>query len=236
VQHCGAIDHNLRRNVQIRSFLIAPIVIVAAAACSGNSNDQAEVLTPKPDELPGVYAGDFPCSNCAAIAATLWLRPDGRFFLRQRYVGENGAAAGTNAYALGSWRWDESTALVVLEARGPERRLARLDVDRLALVTASAAPHVLERDPAAPPFTDSVPLDGESAIVDGNGVFKECLTGLTLPIAKQNAFDDLRRLHRRMNRSGRITLTAVEAHLTANAVTETLVLDRVLELKPGEGC
>ena len=47
--------------------------------CGGKAAD-GPTLTPQPATLVGVYAGRFPCSNCAAIEATLWLRPDGRFF------------------------------------------------------------------------------------------------------------------------------------------------------------
>lgn len=225
--------------MQIQRFCSA-LALLGIAACSGHSGDGAAALTPMPDDLPGVYSGDLPCSNCARIAATLWLRPDGRFFLRQTYVEADGGAAGSSSYGIGLWRWDETAARIVLEARGPERRLARLDADRLELVTASRAAHVLARDPRAPPFTDRLPLDGESAVVAGGATFKECITGLTWPVAADGAFIDLRRLHRLMNRSGRVTLTSVEAHLAnagaAESASETLVLDRVIELRPGAGC
>jgi hypothetical protein len=227
--------------VRFRHRFTTLLLIAAVAACSGGTDDAPPAATPMPDGLPGVYTGELPCSNCAAIEASIWVRPDGRFFLRQRYVTADGAADdAANVYTLGLWRWDETEAELVLAARGPERRLLRLDAERLELMTASPVAHVLVRDPAAPPFTDRVRLDGESAIVDGNGTFKECLTGLALTVAKSGAFDELRRQHRRMNRSGRITLTAVDAHLaegrTADAVIETLIIDRVVDLTPGVGC
>jgi hypothetical protein len=62
-------------------------VLAALAACSRHSSDDEAATTPMPSGLPGVYAGAFPCSNCQTIAATLWIRDDGRFFLRQSYVG-----------------------------------------------------------------------------------------------------------------------------------------------------
>ena len=62
--------------------------------------------------------------------------------------------------------------------------------------------------------------------------------GLDLSEYKLNTIE--RRLQRRMNRSGRVTLTRVEAHLAgagaAESASETLVLDRVIELRPGAGC
>jgi hypothetical protein len=98
----------------------------------------------------------------------------------------------------------------------------------------------LTRDAAAPPFADRVRLDGESAIVDGNGVFKECLTGLSVPIVKNSAFSELRRQHRTLNPNGKVTRTAIEGrfmwvNLKAGP-TEMLVVDHVLKLLPGTGC
>jgi hypothetical protein len=68
---------------------------LAAAGCSRDDGDEVPASTPMPGSLPGVYVGEFPCSNCAAIAATLWLRPDNGFFLRQEFV--DGGAAGARA-------------------------------------------------------------------------------------------------------------------------------------------
>lgn len=217
------------------------LLIAAVAACSGGTDDAPPAATPMPDGLPGVYTGELPCSNCAAIEASIWVRPDGRFFLRQRYVTADGAADdAANVYTLGLWRWDETEAELVLAARGPERRLLRLDAERLELMTASPVAHVLVRDPAAPPFTDRVRLDGESAIVDGNAEFIECLTGLQFAVAKEGAYGELRRQHRRLNPRGRVTRTALEGRIVTRAAqdsaNETLLVERVIDLKPGVGC
>jgi hypothetical protein len=118
--------------------------------------------------------------------------------------------------------------------------LRHLDEQRLQLEPSSTAEHLLTRDAAAPPFTDRVRLDGETAIVDGNGVFTECLTGLSVPIVKNSAFNELRRQHRTMNPQGKTTRTAIEGrYMLVNlkdGVTEMLVVDHVLKLLPGTGC
>ena len=66
----------------------AMLLLLAAlqGGCGRDSGEKTEPRTPMPSGLAGVYAGELPCSNCAKIEATLWLRPDGRFFLRQRFV------------------------------------------------------------------------------------------------------------------------------------------------------
>jgi hypothetical protein len=54
--------------------------------CDREVQEEIQSRTPMPMSLAGVYAGQFTCSNCVAIEATVWLRPDGRFFLRQRFI------------------------------------------------------------------------------------------------------------------------------------------------------
>lgn len=199
-------------------------------------------MTPEPPTLPGVYAGRLPCSNCAAIEAVLWLRPDGGFVLRQQFVDDAAAPNAKDAptYGLGRWYWDEQAADVVLDGRGPDRRLTTLDADRLRLLVATPGEHVLARDPFATPFTDRVMLEGESTVSDKGALFRECLTGIEWPIADAGAYRELRRQHRRLNPRGHVALTSIDAHLAqtgdAAAPTEALVVDRVVALKPGTGC
>jgi copper homeostasis protein (lipoprotein) len=225
----------------------SPTMIALAAvlsSCGGDTASAPDPRTPMPASLAGVYAGELPCSNCAAIEATLWLRPDGRFFFRQQLRDEAAAAAPTQAavttYGLGRWAWDEIAAEAVLRGAGPERRLVVRDEQHLQLRVPSAAPQVLAREASAPPFGDRLMLDGESAFTDHGATFKECLTGLTLPVADAGAYRELRRQHRRLNPRRKVALTTVEAHLVTtekeSTLTERLVVDRFVTLKPGKGC
>jgi copper homeostasis protein (lipoprotein) len=228
----------------IRYSISLAFLAAALAGCGmGNaSSDGAAPTTPEPPALVGVYAGRFPCSNCTAIEATLWLRADGSFVLRQKLIDESAAKPANDppTYGLGRWHWDEHTAEAVLAGPGPPRRVTVLDTDRLKLLVASPVEHVLERDATAPPFADRIALEGESAVSDKGAVFRECRTGIEWPVADAGAYRELRRQHRRLNPRGKVTLTAVEAHLApagdAAAPTEALVVDRVVGLKPGKGC
>jgi copper homeostasis protein (lipoprotein) len=211
----------------------------------GGSRDTAPTLTPMPPVLAGVYSGELPCSNCAAIAATLWLREDGRFVLRQRFVDEGGASkASTNSadvtHSLGRWRWDEAAAEAVLTGRGPERRLRMTDDATVELLVPSPTPQLLVRDASAPRFEDRLTLDGESTVTENAATFRECLTGLTFTIADTGAYRELRRQHRRMNARGKLALTTLEGHLVtvthAATTSERLVVDRFVTIKPGRGC
>jgi len=223
------------------------LMIAAGASALGGCNrdgsgDGAAPTTPMPPTLPGVYAGRLPCSNCAAIVATLWLRPDGTFFLRQIFSDEDDRAdtATSATYGLGRWHWDEQAAEAVLRSAGPERRLLVRDGDRLDLRVASPLEHVFERDPAAPLFQDRVRLDGESVVTKDGATFTECLTGLQLPVAATGEYRELRRQHRVLNPRGKVALTTIEGYFEAvttdDATRETLVVDRVVTIKPGTAC
>jgi hypothetical protein len=217
-------------------------LVLLAALVSGceDARDDAPVATPMPTTLAGVYSGQLPCSNCAAIATTLWLRPDGRFFMRQRFVDEGDSAATQSAaqdsatYSLGRWHWDELKAEAVLRGAGPERHLTTRDGERLELRAASPLEHALTRDTSAPPFVDRLTLDGESAVTERGATFRECLTGLTFTVSESGAYRELRRQHRRMNGSGKAALTTIEGHLVATS--GRLVVDRFVTIKPGTAC
>src|SRR5512143_799549 len=148
--------------MNLRSLAALVLLGVVVAGCDRGRGDDADAPTPAPATLPGVYAGQFPCSNCTGVGATLWLRDDQRFFFRQSFTGGQGAVGTEMTYALGRWSWDEHAAEVVLRGAGPERRLAVLDADRLRLRVASPVEHVLARDATDPAFKDRLRLDGES--------------------------------------------------------------------------
>jgi hypothetical protein len=223
-----------------------PLILALATlltACGRDAADTIQQRTPMPATLAGVYAGQLPCSNCAKIEATLWLRQDARFFLRQRLEDDPSATAPqapSTTYGFGRWSWDEVAAEVVLRGAGPERRLTVRDEQHLELRVPSPVPHVLARDASAPHFDDRVMLEGESAITENGATFKECLTGLALPVADAGAYRELRRQHRWMNPRGKIALTTIEGHLVTteneSTTSERLVVDRFITLKPGEGC
>jgi len=216
------------------------LALLAALLC-GCESEHADVpvATPMPTTLAGVYSGQLPCSNCAAIAATLWLRPDGRFFMRQQFLDEDngGAKSATQnsaTYSLGRWHWDEIAGEAVLRGAGPERRLVTRDGERLELRVASPIEHVLQRDTSHPQFVDRVTLDGESAVTENGATFRECLTGLTFAVAESGAYRELRRQHRRMNARGKVALTTIEGHLATTG--ERLVVDQFVAIKPGTAC
>jgi len=223
-----------------RYLLCAALLCAALAGCGRNGSSAGPTPTPLPPNLPGVYAGSVACSNCNAIAATLWLRADKRFFLRQRYLGNDGAARDAS-YGFGRWSWDERAAELVLRSRGPERRFKRLDGERLEqLATSAAVKSLFTRDPRAPAFTDRVRFEGEAELTERGATFKQCDTGLELPIVTGGGLTELRRMSRALSASQAAPLAAVDGHIVlgslGGAKREQLVIDKVITIKPGSGC
>jgi hypothetical protein len=218
-----------------RRRIVTIFVAALLFGCHRGGSNGGPAATPMPADLAGVYAASFPCSNCKEIAATLWLRADERFFLRQSYVGDEGAANDAS-YAFGLWSWDEHAAEIVLRGHGPDRRVKRLDSDRLAWLGKAAAKTTFQRDPSAPAFADTVVLDGESEVSDKGATFTQCITGLELPIADAGALKELRRQQRVLNPAHKIAFTIVDAHIVDSGSGEQLVIDKVIKLKPGAGC
>jgi hypothetical protein len=219
------------RRHRILTILVSAVLL----GCHRGGDKGPPAVTPLPADLPGVYAASFPCSNCKEIAATLWVRADQRFFLRQSYVGDGGTADDAS-YAFGHWSWDEHAAEVVLYGHGPDRRLKPVGSDRLEWLGNTAAKVSFNRDPRAPAFADRVVFDGESAVSDHGATFTQCVTGLELPIADEGALKELRRQHRVLNPAHKIALTTVDAHIVDLGTGEQLVIDKVIKLRPGAGC
>jgi NlpE-like protein len=218
-----------------RRRILTIFVAVLLIGCHRGGSNGGPAVTPMPTDLAGVYTASFPCSNCKEIAATLWLRADERFFLRQNYVGDEGAANDAS-YAFGLWSWDEHAAEIVLRGHGPDRRVKHLDSDRLAWLGNAASKTTLQRDASAPAFADTVVFDGESEVTDKGATFTQCITGLELPIADAGALKELRRQQRVLNPAHKIALTTVDAHIVDSGSGEQLVIDKVIKVKPGAGC
>lgn len=214
----------------LRSAACAAL-IAAVVACGRDSAEVARAPTPIPDNLAGFYAGDFPCGSCTAIATALWLRDDGVFVLRQRYLGTEAQPVA----ALGRWRWDETAAALVLEGSGPERRFAHGADATLTFATASPLPHVLARaqDGRA---DERMRIRGLAQFAERGATLTECVSGLALPLAELGQFTELRRLYRRMVTVGTPARVSVVAHLSQDGATESWVVEEIVEVQPQETC
>ena len=209
---------------------IAAALILAGCGDSDSPDETAPVVDL--GTLVGVYAGVFPCANCPAIDARLWLRADGAFFMRQDHRAAEGADV-ERTHSLGRWAWDAGAGELVLRSRGPERRFHY--VDGALHMAVSGLPHVLERDSAAPPFTDRATYEGQYESSAGAGSFRDCATGLRLDVRDDNGGRNLRRRHRAVSPADRAAWVRIEAHLVYER-GEALAVERLLAIRPGQAC
>lgn len=207
----------------------APLALVA---CSGSDSDSEPAPAVDIGTLVGGYSGVFPCENCPAIDARLWLRPDGAFFMRQDHRADDDAEV-ERTHSLGRWAWDAGAGELVLRGRGPERRFRY--VDGALRMAVSRLPHVLERDNASAPFTDRVGLEGQYESSVGAGTLRDCITGLHLTVRDDPGGRNLRRRHRAVSPASRASWVRIEAHLVYEG-GEALAVDRLLAIRPGQEC
>ena len=215
-----------------------PLLLLAlTAALCGCSKDQEPAAPPPPrvdlDQVPGVYAGTFPCGDCPGVANRLWLRDDRVFFLRQIYLRDDEQES-TPFYALGRWRIEAATQLLLLEGDGPTRRFQVKDGNTLEFQTSSKPAHILERDTDGAGFADSITVEGDYT-PGKTQYFAECKTGLRYPIANHGDARKLRRQYRSMPR-GQAILAVLETHLQGTDEGYRWTVDRIVSLKPGERC
>jgi hypothetical protein len=193
----------------IRRRHTAAAVLVLAAGC-GPDAERPEFAAHAVDgaTLPGVYAGRFPCANCAGIDVTLWLVDDGVFFMRQDVITDE--APPERVHAWGHWLWNPTDAVAILEGRGPERELAYDGKGHLVMATFSDTPHVLERASDAGDFSDAVQLQGVYAPGRYGDAVVECVTGLVLAVTEDAGARILRSRHRAISKPEVPALVTVE--------------------------
>ena len=102
------------------------LILAATILIGGCSSDGESPADSRDASLPGVYSGTFPCANCPGIHTTLWLRADGRFFIRQNYL-EATDSESITTYNLGRWTPIARGRIVELRGAGPKRSYTRPD-------------------------------------------------------------------------------------------------------------
>jgi len=216
-----------------------PFVIIVApfvAACGDAALERAETaFSQPPGPAPGVYSGRFPCDGCPGIDTTLWLRADGAFFWRQRYLDYDDAPP-TISYNLGRWHVDPDGTLV-LEGSGPPRRLELAGPNALSLLTPPAAGHRLTRDAAGERFTDRVRIEGVAIVESGTATISECRTGLAAPAGGADLERFLRQ-YRSLGYRGKPAFVELEARFewADDGALRSFAVDRFMTIKAGRTC
>lgn len=208
---------------------------------------QVERPAPHPlGELPANFAGTLPCADCPGIETRLDLLSDSVFLLRENYLDRDGGPF----YDIGRYRIASGhEQLVLYGGREAPMRFAISGPDSLRLLDRdgghieSELDYSLSRQPGLPLLEPRLLLRGEYRYMADAGRFRECLTGLDMPVA---AVDDNRALEEAYiaarEEPGQTLMVSLEGRIAQRPPMEgphsvpTLVPERFIGIWPDLGC
>lgn len=213
------------------------LLVIGILLIGGCGDDRESSATLGYSSLPGVYAGTFPCQNCPGIQVTLWLRPDGRFFIRQRYIADAESDA-MITYNLGRWSWMTGEGALELRGAGPKRTFTHPDRDTLLMRTGSDLEHRLSRQSAALEFTATIAMTGVMNVAVDGASFTECLTGLVAPVDKNRELTRFQQQYRSVDARGRPAFVELEGRFNwlQDGSPKSLIIERFITVKEDRTC
>ncbi len=212
------------------------VFLVLVGGC-GEDRDRGSPAALSEAALAGVYSGVFPCEDCPGIAATLWLRADGRFFFRQRYLADQEFEA-VDAYSLGRWTAAGDRQAIELSGQGPIRTFTHPDEDTLLMQTESDLEHRLTRDPGARDFSDRIRMTGMVRLRGDRASFTECHTGLVAPVSKGGDFARFRHQYRSAGRRNEPVYVELEGRYSwsGDGPPQSLTIERFVTIREDAAC
>lgn len=213
------------------------LLLVFAVLPIGGCGDIFSPAGPDDASLPGVYAGTFPCQNCPGIRVSLWLRPDGRFFISQKYLDDSDGGAVT-IYNLGRWRSHANGRGIELRGDGPRRFYSRADRDTLVMRTDSAGEYRLSRETAAPAFTPVIRMTGMMSTSGDRVSFAECLTGFAAPVERSPELSRFQQQYRSIDAQGKPVYVEFEGRFlwSKGGSLRLFGIERFISIKENRAC
>lgn len=138
--------------------------------------------------LPATFAGTLPCADCPGIDMHLNLLPDGVYMLRESYQGKDAGPF----FDIGRYLQSSDGREVILHGgKEAPTRFENLGPDELRLLDRdgqrieSELNYSLSKLAAFEALEPRLLLGGEYRYMAGAARFKECLTGLEMPVATE---------------------------------------------------
>lgn len=195
--------------------------------------------------LPATFSGTLPCADCPGIDMQLNLLENGVFFLRQSYQDRGGPFDDLGRYLLSS----HGDQISLHGGREAPLRFALSAPDKLTLLDRdggaidSELNYSLTRQPSPQPLEPRGLLGGKYRYMADAGRFRECRTGLDLPVATEgdNAALESAYLEARET-PGEALLVSLEGRIMKRMPMEgpdpvwTLVPERFVGVSPGQDC
>ena len=196
--------------------------------------------------LPASFAGTLPCASCPGIDIQLDLLSGGVFFLRETYQDrENGTFHDMGRYLLSSH--DDQVSLH--GGREAPRRWELSDPDTLTLLDTEGARieselnYSLTRQDAAEPVEFAGLMRGMYRYLAGAGRFRECLTGLDMPVATEGDNRALEQAYLEVQENpGEEVMVSLEGRISQRLPMEgnepewTLIPENFIEARPDLAC
>ena len=217
-----------------RNLILAATFLIGGCSNGGDDMSSGDSYDPS---LPGVYSGTFPCRNCPGIETTLWLRPDKRFFIRQRIPGDADSEAVTT-YNLGRWNLIADGRVLDLRGAGPVRSFMRSNRDTLVMRGDAEIEHRLARERVTRGFTSTIAISGVMSVAENKVTFRECLTGLSAAVEKGGDFARFQRQYRNAKAHGEPAFVEFEGRFiwSGNDALKSFAIERFVSIKENQSC
>ena len=194
-----------------------------------------------------IFTGELPCTDCAAVRHQLELFGDESFFLRRTYVGK-----GRNAVVdeIGTWTLSRDRSTLTLSGGGEAPlRIAIGRPNTLHVLpgraesAGSSRTNTLRLSTRAQPLEPRLRMRGMYRYMADAGRFTECVTRQSWPVAQERDNAALESAYSRARRGrGQEVLVEVVGRVALRPRIEgegrerTLVVERVVGVRPGERC
>lgn len=227
------------------------------SGCAARTRQTSPTATSSPDApqlaggpLPAAFSGLLPCADCPGIRWTLDLFPDGVFFQRLEYL-EASETEGTAVFdEIGRWVLSSDGEVLVLGGgrEAPQFFAPRADgtlrkLDGEAREIESKLDYDLRRAASFAALEPRLTLSGLYSYFADADVFRDCLTGLRLPVAGEADRLALEGAYlAARTEPGQALMAVVEGRLASRPAMEdgrfvtTLVVEKFLRLEPDAAC
>jgi uncharacterized lipoprotein YbaY/heat shock protein HslJ/uncharacterized lipoprotein NlpE involved in copper resistance len=198
------------------------------------------------DALPASFVGRLPCADCPAIDYHINLFPDRVFFLRRTYQGRGDNAVFDD---VGSWDLSsDGTRLVLKGGREPSElflirdpgTLRKLDLEGREIV--SPHDYDLRRAKSLEPLEPRLNMRGMYRYQADAGLFTECLTRRTWPVAQEKDNATLEANYGKARSTpGQELLVNLEGQVAMRpqmdgGLQAALIVERFVGIRAGESC
>jgi copper homeostasis protein (lipoprotein) len=197
--------------------------------------------------LPASFIGELPCADCPGIRYQVNLFPDRAFFSRMTYLGRGDEG---NLDDIGSWIVSSDRSTILLKGGREASAMLRIkDGNTLRMLDVegrdieSPLNYDLHRTKDIEPLEPRAAMRGMYRYFADAGWFTECLTRRKWPVAQEKDNASLESIYVKarltpgeellVNLEGQV---AMRPKMEGQGAQPTLVVERFIDLSPGETC